>query len=252
MRQAIITCLPKSGKPRNSLKNWRPISLLNVTFKLASATIANRLKKLLPNIISNTQAGFLPNRFIGECTRVVYDIMSYTERKKLNGLLILIDFEKAFDSISWNFLIKVLEFFYFGADIISKINTLNNIILATIQQCGHLSQFFAVERGCRQGDPIATYEFILVAQILYYMISFNADIKGIHIEGIEYKLSQFADDMTLFLDGSQSSLQAALNTLEIFGSYSGLKINKDKTKTIWIGNKKHSKIKLETNPRLQW
>ena len=58
--------------------------------------------------------------------------------------------------------------------------------------------------------------------------------------------------MTLFLDGSQSSLQAALNTLEIFGSYSGLKINKDKTKTIWIGNKKHSKIKLETNPRLQW
>ena len=129
--------------------------------------------------------------------------MSYTEQKKINGLLILIDFKKAFDSISWNFLMNALKFFNFGPDILSKITTLNNKILATIQQCGHLSEFFQIERGCRQGDPIATYEFILVAQILYYMIISNKTIKGIEIEGIEYLLSQFADDTTLILDGTQ-------------------------------------------------
>ena len=102
------------------------------------------------------------------------------------------------------------------------------------------------------GDPFAPYEFILVAQILYLMITFNKKIKGITIDGFEYKLSQFADNTTTILDGSQSSLQAALNTLEIFGTYSGLKINKEKTKINWIGNKKHSKMKLKTIPELQW
>ena len=252
MKQCIINCLPKPGKPRNFLKNWRPISLLNVTYKLASAALAARLKKVLPKIISNTQTGFLQDRFIGETTRLVYDLMCYTEQKKINGIIMLIDFEKAFDSISWNFLIEVLTFFNFSEDTISKILTLNNNILASVQQCGFLSEFFEIQRGCRQGDPIAPYEFILVAQILYLMITFNKNIKGITIDGIEYKLSQFADDTTTILDGTQASLQAALNTLEVFGTYSGLKINKDKTKIIWIGNKKHSKIKLNTTPELHW
>ena len=84
------------------------------------------------------------------------------------------------------------------------------------------------------------------------MIKYNKDIKGIFIEGIEYKASQFADDTTLTLDGSQKSLQAALNTLEIFGSISGLKMNTTKTKVIWIGRKRYSKDKLVTSPMLEW
>ena len=65
-------------------------------------------------------------------------------------------------------------------------------------------------------------------------------------------MSQFADDTTLLLDGTQNSLQAALNTIEIFGTYSGLKLNKEKTKVIWIGRKKHDKDKLVTTPMLKW
>ena len=252
MRQCIISCLPKGNKPRHLLKNWRPISLLNVTYKLSSSVLAHRMKNVLPNIISTTQAGFLPGRFIGECTRLIYDLLNHCEQKKINGLIMLIDFEKAFDSISWNFLHKCLTFFNFGSDFRSKINTLNNNITASILQCGHLSEFFEINRGCRQGDPIATYEFIVVVQILYIMIENDKNIKGIIIDGLEYKLSQFADDTTIPLDGTQASLQAALNTLEVFGTYSGLKLNTDKTKIVWIGAKKHSKIKLNTNPVLQW
>ena len=67
-----------------------------------------------------------------------------------------------------------------------------------------------------------------------------------------YKLTQFADDTTLILDGSVSSLQAALNTLEVFGNFSGLRMNREKTKVIWIGRKKYSKDKLYLPVDLDW
>ena len=75
MKQTTLSCIPKGNKPRHFLKNWRPISLLNVTYKLASATIASRLKSVLNSLISPTQTGFLPDRFIGENTRLIYDIV---------------------------------------------------------------------------------------------------------------------------------------------------------------------------------
>lgn len=100
----IITCIPKEGKPKQYLKNWRPISLLNVVYKLASGCIAERLKKVLDKLINRDQTGFLKGRFIGENIRLVYDLMNYTEQNQIPGLLMLIDFEKAFDSISWNFI----------------------------------------------------------------------------------------------------------------------------------------------------
>jgi hypothetical protein len=98
-RQGLITCIPKEGKPKHFLKNWRPITLLNVDFKIASACIANRIKPILRNIISETQRGFLKGRYIGECTRFVYDLIDKLEEDDMPGLLLLIDFEKAFDTV---------------------------------------------------------------------------------------------------------------------------------------------------------
>ena len=72
------------------------------------------------------------------------------------------------------------------------------------------------------------------------------------IEDVEFKLTQFADDTTLILNGSQHSLQSALTTLEIYGSISGLNMNKEKTKLIWIGRKKISKDKLKVSTDLEW
>lgn len=112
-RRGVITLLPKGQKPRELLKNWRPISLLNVSYKLASSCIANRLTRVLPSIISLDQSGFMAGRF-GENIRQVYDIMNYTELNDIPGLLLLIDFEKAFDSVSHNFIFKVLDLLNFG------------------------------------------------------------------------------------------------------------------------------------------
>ena len=106
-KEGIITCIPKENKPKQFLKNWRPITLLNISYKIGSGVLANRLKPTLQYLISKEQTGFIAGRYIGENTRLIYDILNYTENENIPGLLLFIDFEKAFDSVSWKFLHSV-------------------------------------------------------------------------------------------------------------------------------------------------
>ena len=87
-RQGVITCLPKEGKSKFYIKNWRPISLLNVDYKICSSSIAQRLKKVLHTIISETQVGFMKGRYIGECTRLVCYLIDRCEDEEIPSLLI--------------------------------------------------------------------------------------------------------------------------------------------------------------------
>ena len=107
-KQAVITLLEKSGKERTLLENWRPISLVNVDTKIMSKVIAARVKKVLvlPSIIHYNQTGYVQDRFIGEAIRSIFDIMDFTAKENIPGLLLFIDFQKAFDSVEWEFLIE--------------------------------------------------------------------------------------------------------------------------------------------------
>ena len=116
-KMGIITCLPEPDKNRQYLKNWRPISLLNVIYKLASSVIANRIKSVLNKIIHEDQKGFISGRFFGENIRLIYDILYETKRQGLPGLILSIDFEKAFDTVSWKFINKTLAYYNFGPSI---------------------------------------------------------------------------------------------------------------------------------------
>ena len=235
-KQGVITCIPKQNKSRINLKNWRPISLLNVIYKLASAVISNRLKKVLDNIINENQKGFIAGRFLGENVRLIYDVLFESKKQNLPGLLLSIDFEKAFDTVSWKFIVIVLDYFNFGNSIKSWVGLFQKGSETCILQNGFMSNFFSLRRGCRQGDPISPYLFILCAEILGKMVRKNKEIKGISINGKEYKLSQYADDTQLILDGTEKSSKAALNLLKQFYIMSGLKINVDKTRALWIGS----------------
>ena len=105
-KQGIVS----TRKPREFLKNWRLITLLNISYKLLSSCLANRIKTVLDTIIHETQKGFLKGRHIGETIRLLYDILEFTEQSNIPRLLLLIDFEKAFDSVSWKFLHNVIYF----------------------------------------------------------------------------------------------------------------------------------------------
>ena len=108
-RQGVITCIPKEGKDKQYLKNWRPITLLNTMYKIASSCIAARLKMVLPKLISEEQKVFLKGRYIGENIRLLYDTLLYTNKHQTHGLLLMVDFEKAFDSVAWSFIGKSLK-----------------------------------------------------------------------------------------------------------------------------------------------
>ena len=117
-KQAVISLLEKKGKDRLFLKNWRPISLLNVDYKIASKVIAERIRKTLPNLVHFNQSGFIERRYIGDTIRTLLDIIDYMDEYHEGGLMMMVDFEKAYDSLEWDFMINVLEHFNFGTDLI--------------------------------------------------------------------------------------------------------------------------------------
>ena len=122
-RQGAITLIEKTGKDRTHLENWRPISLANVDTKIAYKVIATRITKILPEIIHSNQTGYVSGRYIGEAAKSIIDVMEYTKTLFIPGILLFIDFEKAFDSLDWNFMFKCLEIFGFGHNLVRWLET---------------------------------------------------------------------------------------------------------------------------------
>ena len=251
-KEGIITCIPKSGKCKKEIKNWRPITLLNVSYKIASGCIAQRLRSVLHKIINTDQSGFMSGRFIGDNIRLVYDTLSEAKSSNKRGMLILIDFEKAFDTVAWSFLKKALHFFNFSVDFIKWVKTFANGINSRVIINNNVSSPFTIERGLRQGDPISPYLFLIVSEILAHKIRLSSTIKGYQIKEMEIKISQYADDTSIFLDGSKESFEQTVQTLSDFSRYSGLKINDDKTKVIWFGCPRPPEIKYMKELNFEW
>ena len=121
-KQGIIKLIEKKNKDKRYVANWRPISLLNVDVKIASKAITLRLQKFLSDLISADHcADVKGTRNIFDAVRTIGDIMDYRKLYNLPSLMMTIDFEKEFDSLSWNFLFKTLERFNFGESFIKWI-----------------------------------------------------------------------------------------------------------------------------------
>ena len=234
-KQAVITLIEKKGKDRSLLENWRPISLVNVDTKIMTKAIAWRIKTVLPDIIHQNQTGYVKDRFIGETIRSIYDIMDFTATENIPGLMIFIDFQKAFDSVEWAFLIKCLEKFNFGPDFIRWVRVFYKDIKSCIINNGLTSNFFPLERGVRQGDPLSPYLFVIAVETLAIAIRQDPDIKGIVIGKEETKVLQYADDTTATL-ADVDSAKSLFKLMEIFQNISGLNINSSKTEGMWIGS----------------
>ena len=251
-KEGVIICIPKVDKPRNFIKNWRPISLLNIIYKIGSASIANRLKLVLPSLIHEDQTGFISGRFIGDNIRLIYDIINYLTNSNSPGLLLNLDFEKAFDSLEWSFLFKVLKAFGFKDGICNWVKTFYKNIKSVMSVNGLISSWFNVTRGCRQGDPISPYLFILSVEIMAIMIRENDKVKGVVISDVETKLSQYADDSEVILGGDRESFEETVSTINLFGEVSGLKLNYSKTSAIWLGSMRNSDIKYSQHLDIDW
>ena len=159
--------------------------------------------------------------------------MTYCKMKKVPLLITQIDFEKAFDSLSWDFMLKCLKKFNFGDSFISWVEILYNGIESCVINNGKASNFFKLERGVRQGCCLSALLFIIVAEILAISIRGDSSIKGMELMNNVFKISQLADDTTLYLKDIES-LKKVFLKLEKFSLCSGLKINKEKTEVFPI------------------
>ena len=235
-KQGIISLLPKKDKDLSSLNNCRPLTLLNTDYKIVTKAIANRIKKYLPNIINSSQTGFIKGRYIGENIRLIQETIEKMENENMPGLLFFADFEKAFDSISHKYILKCLKSFNFGTDIIQWVKCFYHGANSCVQNAGFISDFFNVNRGVRQGCPLSPYLFILCIEVLSATLNKDQEIKGIEINGKEFKSTMFADDATFAMDGSLKSFKKLLKILEDFKLISGLKLNINKTIILRIGS----------------
>ena len=108
-KRAIITLIEKKEKDRSFLENWRPISHVNADTKIMTKVIASRIKNVLPDIIHPNQTGYVKACIIGKTIQSIYDVMDFTVKENIPGLMLFIDFQKAFDSVEWEFLLNALR-----------------------------------------------------------------------------------------------------------------------------------------------
>ncbi len=234
-KRGVITLIPKKDKDTRHLKNWRPISLLNTDYKILTKLLAMRMQRALPNVINEDQVGYLKGRYIGQNIRTIFDIIEYSKKTATPGMVIFLDFEKAFDSIEWCFLLKSLESFGFGKIFMNWIKIIYHNTNSCIINNGYTTEYFSLERGIRQGCPLSAYLFITAVELLAEYVRQNEQIKGIKVFNTEIKLIQMADDTTAFLNDIDS-LKVLLQDLYSFSKASGLKLNKSKTEAMWLGS----------------
>ena len=192
------------------------------------------------NIVDHDQVGYIKGRFIGLNIRTTANVLTFCQKTLQKGLA-QIHFQKAFDTVDWSFLLKCLKVFNFGDTFTSWVKILYTKIESCVTNNGKSSEFFTLERGIRQGCCLSALLFILVVETLPISIRNNKDIKGININKEEFKISQLADDTTLYL-ADISSLKNSLLLLERFSVCSGL--NKDKTEVIPLNIQNVDKHKL--------
>ena len=235
----MITQLEKKEKDRGFLKNWRPISLVNVDVKIASKAIARRLGAVMPLLIPANQNGFIKGRSILDAVRTIDDVLEIGKIMMQNesGILLAIDFEKAFDSLNHEFLYQVLQKMGFGPNFLQWIRTFYRNLSSRVLNNAFTTEIFFVKRGVRQGDPLSPLFFILALEMLVCQIQENKNIKGFLINEKEIKTTLFADDMTCFLRDSYFQLHTSLQN---FARYSGLRVNDEKTEI--FANSPHSLV----------
>ena len=170
---------------------------------------------MLASIIKSDQTAYVEGRYIGESIRIISDILEYTEDHGIDGVLFFADFEKSFDSIEHTFILATLESFSFGPQFLQWIRVILNNGENRIMNNGHSTGYFPIKRGCRQGDPLSAYLFIICVEVLFVQVRDNNEIIGIRINDHEIKLSAFADDAN-FLVSNIKSLELALMHVQDF------------------------------------
>jgi hypothetical protein len=214
--------------------------MLNVSFKIFTKVLANRVSSVACKVIKPSQTAFLPGRYILEGVVTLHETIHELHRKKLSGIILKLDFEKAYDKVNWDFLQQVLRMKGFSEKWclwIDKLIKEGNVCVKVNDEEGH---FFQSKKGLRQGDPLSPMLFNLIADMLAVLIERSKDqnlFEGLIPHLVEGGLSilQYADDTILFVEDDLEKAKNLKLVLCAFEKLSGLKINFHKSELFSFG-----------------
>ena len=250
--RGILNLIPKANKDTRLIKNLRPITLLNVDYKIIEKAIANKMLPALDKIISKDQRGFMKDRRISVNIRKILDIMHQTEEKDLEAVILSLDFVKCFDKCSFSILHGSLKFFRFGEIVKKWTYILYNNFRVKVQNNGHFSCEFDVQKGVHQGGCCSSVYFLVIAEILALSLRHNDQIEGITLHQIRNLLNQFADDMDIATKCTKESIEQIYKELNNFYYQSGFEVSYDKTTLYRIGSLRHSNAMLYDLDQFKW
>ncbi|XP_028055196.1 uncharacterized protein LOC114259389 [Camellia sinensis] len=236
INETLIVLIPKIDNPEN-IRQFRPISLCNVSYKIITKLIVGRIRPLLDNLICPNQSSFIPGRNTTDNIIITQEILHSLRNKKgtQGGMIFKIDLEKAYDRLSWDFIKATLLELKLNDNWIELIMSCVSNQHSSILWNGEIIEGVQNGRGLRQGDPLSPYLFVLCMERLSNMINFKVhqgSWKGIKASRNSPSVSHlfFADDLILFAQANQMNCDTIIDVLCEFCEVSGQKINYAKSK----------------------
>ena len=226
---SFITLIPKVKDPQN-LNEYRPISLIGCIYKIVAKLLANRLKKLMSHIINEKQSAFIRGRQLLHSVLIANEALEEAKRCHKPCLVFKVDYERAYDSVSWGFLSYMMRRLGFCSKWISWIEGCLRSATISVLVNGSPTKEFTPHRGLRQGDPLAPLLFNIVAEGLTDLMrealdkSFYSSLL-VGEDNIPVNILQYADDTIFFGDASVQNVKTIKSILRSFELVSGLKIN---------------------------
>nr|GEY02190.1 RNA-directed DNA polymerase, eukaryota [Tanacetum cinerariifolium] len=220
------------------IKDFRPISLIGSFYKIIAKILANRLRLVISDLISDVQSAFVANRQILDGPFIINELISWCKYKKTKAMIFTVDFEKAFDSVRWDYLDDILNKFGFGAKWRNWIHGCLNSVMRSILVNGSPTPEFKFHKGVKQGGPLSLFLFILLMESLHLSFKniLNAGLyKGIQVdESLTLSHLFYADDAVFIGKWDKSNINVIISVLNCFFLASGLKINLHKSKLMGI------------------
>jgi len=241
----MVTLIPKVADATR-IQQYRPICVLNVSFKIFTKVATNRLNHVAKTVVSPTQTAFMPGRNIMEGVVILHETIHELHTKNRDGIILKIDFEKAYDKVKWPFLQQTLRMKGFSSKWCRWIECMVTGGSVGIKVNDDVGPYFQTKRGLRQGDPMSPILFNIVADMLTLLIKrAKADdqIRGVIPHLVEDGLSilQYADDTIIFIDHDLEQAKNLKLLLCAFEQLSGLKINFHKSEIFYFGAAKEMK-----------
>lgn len=230
----IITLVPKK-KNLDTMGDYRPISCYNIIYKTITKILANRLLLGLDNIISSNQGAFIPKRSISENILLAQELVcNYHKKKGSPRCTLKVDLMKAYDSISWEFILHCLLCFGAPLQFVAWTRECITSPSYSIALNGTLVGYFKGRKGLRQGDPISPYLFVIAMEVLSLILDENTRISllfGFHPKCFGIRLTHlcFADDLLIFSTANLPSIKVIMEALGEFEDLSGLRVNPAKS-----------------------